>query len=123
MLKDKVLVVGGVSKDINKYGHKIFHDLLHNGYHVYGISREEWKYSEGITIYNTLEKVPEPIDILITVTPPEFTKKLIEKAYELKVPLVWMQPGSENEEVITLSKSLPMAIHHHECIMKKEGIW
>jgi len=56
--------------------------------------------------------------VVVTVVPPKITEKIVEEAAELGVKMIWMQPGSENEEIIKKSEKLGLTIMHGVCILE-----
>lgn len=124
-IKDKYLkfryAVVGVSLDPQKYGNRIFKDLLANGFKAEGINPKGGElYSHHI--YTNLSELPFVPDIVITVVPPLITLEIIKQCKNLKIKEVWMQPGSDSEEAIKLARELgirPTAA----CFMTSNGIW
>ena len=53
---------------------------------------------------------PAPIDCVVTVTPPEITEETVRSAAHLKVPYVWMQPGSEFTAAFNMARASSMQI-------------
>lgn len=104
MMKDKKIAVVGVSSDPNKYGYKIFFDLIKNGYNVYGIN-PNIENLNGIKIYSSLKALPEKPDILIIVVPPDISKEIVKTAVEIEIKEIWFQPGSESKEAVEIVKS------------------
>jgi predicted CoA-binding protein len=46
----------------------------------------------GTQVYRTLSTTEQKIDVVIFVTPPVITEKVLEEVNELKIKNVWMQP-------------------------------
>jgi len=81
--KDFLYAVVGVSNNEEKYGHKVFKDLLDAGYKVIPINPNEKKIM-GEKVYPTLLEVKKIIDVVIFVTPPAVTEKVLEQVKALK---------------------------------------
>ena len=90
--KNLTYAVVGASNDENKYGHKVFDDLLENGYHVIPINPNEEEDILDQEVFPTLSSVPEKIDVVIFVVPPTVTEKVLEEVKSLGIKNVWMQP-------------------------------
>lgn len=120
--KQKKLAVVGVSENPEKYGHRIFRDLLAAGYQVTPIHPSLSLILEQ-PVYPSLSKLPFLPDLVITVVPPVVTLNIAKEAKELGVPLFWMQPGSESQEVIEWANEHQLAIVFGRCFMKAEGLW
>jgi len=102
ILKKKIAVIG-VSPRPEKFGHRIFSDLLKAGFDVEGIHPLGGEVS-GRKIYRNLAELPQAPDLLITVVPHEATEKIVEEANRLGIKEIWMQPGSESDAAIENAK-------------------
>lgn len=89
--KDFFYAVVGASNNKEKYGYKVFKDVLDAGYKVIPINPTE-KEILGKKVYPTLSQVKKKIDVVIFVTPPVVTEKVLSEVKELKIKNVWMQP-------------------------------
>lgn len=54
----------------------------------------------GIEVLDSLLKIRERIDIVDVFRNPAHIEKIIKDAIEIKASVVWLQPGSENMEII-----------------------
>ncbi len=61
--------------------------------------------------------------MVITVVPPAVTSKVINECRELGIKNIWMQPGSESEEIINKAKSYGMNVTARACFMKTNRLW
>ena len=80
--KDFLYTVVGASNNEEKYGYKVFKDLLDAGYKVLPINPTEQEIL-GERVYPTLSDVKEKIDVAIFVTQPTITEKVLEQVKEL----------------------------------------
>lgn len=119
---EKSIAIIGVSDDPNKYGYKIFKDLLEAGVLATGINPKKSLILEH-KIYPDLKSLREPPQLVITVVPPKITEKVIEECHELGIKEVWMQPGSESNTAIEKAQKYGIHVTHHACIMTQNGIW
>lgn len=120
-MKNKKIAVIGVSSNPQKYGYKIFFDLIKNGYNAYGVN-PKLNELNGIKIYPSLKNLPEQPDILILVIPPDVSKDVVKTAIEIGVKEIWFQPGSESKEAIELAKSNNIKTIT-ACFMVSHRIW
>jgi predicted CoA-binding protein len=117
ILEQKRFAVTGVSRNPEKYGYKVYQKLKAAGYTVYAINPNSEAIGED-PCYPSLDNVPGPIDCVVTVTPPVVTEKTIRDAGHLRVPFVWMQPGSESTSAYNLARALSMqVVSGGPCIM------
>lgn len=113
-LIDEILVknrfaVTGVSRNEEKYGYAVYRKLKDAGYTVYPVNPNTDSI-DGDACYPSLDNIPAAIDCVVTVTPPDVTEQTMHNAGHLKIPYVWMQPGSESLAAINLARSLSLQI-------------
>ncbi len=101
--------VSGVSRNPEKYGYKVYHALKAAGFTVYAVNPNA-DTIDGDTCYPSLYNLPEKIDCLVTVTPPSVTEETIREAGHLRIPYLWMQPGSETVAAYNLAQAASMLI-------------
>jgi predicted CoA-binding protein len=110
----------GASNNEEKYGYKVFKDLLESGYKVIPINPYETLIDE-VTVYSSLTnyylETKKKIDVVITVVPPKITESIIEESKKLGINKVWMQPGSESVEAIDLCIKNNIDFISGSCIM------
>jgi len=97
--KKNIFAVIGVSKNPEKYGHKVYQDLKKEGYKVYPINPNANKIL-GDKCYSKLSELPTTPNVISLVTQPEITNNILKECKKLGINKVWMQPGSENQEAI-----------------------
>ncbi len=120
MMREKVIAVVGVSRDEGKYGFKVFRDLMSKGMRVYGVNPNIDSLL-GRKIYGRISEIPERVDIVVTVVPPEVTEKIVDECAQLGIGEIWMQPGSESERAIEKARRLGIRVTHSACIMMETG--
>jgi len=120
--KDKVIAIVGVSNDPDKYGFKIFNGLLNAGINATGVN-PKGSIILGRKVYKSLKTLIELPELVITVTPPEVTEKIVDECHELGIRQIWMQPGSESKTAIEKAKEYGIMETHDACIMHQNGIW
>ena len=103
------IAVTGVSRDPNKYGYLVYQALKAAGYTVFAVNPKADQIDED-PCYPSLDNIPGSIDCVVTVTPPLVTVETLQLAGRLKIPFVWMQPGSESEAAYNTARSNSMQI-------------
>jgi len=117
MINKKFLyAVVGASSNEEKYGYKVFKDLLDAGYKVLPIHPSE-KEILGEEVYASLSDVKEKIDVVIFVTQPKVTEKVLEEVKILGIKNVWLQPGAQSDAAIQFCKKNHIECIHDACIM------
>jgi len=116
MDKEKKIAVVGVSRNEKKYGFKVFKTLLDNGFRVFAINPNADKILNQ-KVYPSLSSLPEKPDLVVTVTPPDVTEKVIDSCIGLGIDEVWLQPGSESENAIKKAEVNGINLVYNACIM------
>ena len=119
--KNFLYAVVGASNNEEKYGHKVFKDLLDAGYKVLPINPNEKKIL-GKKVYPTLSDVKKTIDVVIFVTQPTVTEKVLEQVKALKIKNVWMQPWAQSDKAIEFCEKNNIECIHDACIMIQRKI-
>lgn len=104
ILNEKCFAVTGVSRDPEKYGYLVYKRLKSEGYTVYPVNPNA-SYIESDPCYPSLDTLPEKPDCVVTVTPPEITVKTVHLAGRLRIPYIWMQPGSESLSAYNMARA------------------
>ena len=97
-------------------GSQVVDGLKAAGYMVYPVNPNvESIY--GDKCYADLDTLPEVPDVIDMVVPPKITKKVVEEAKKLGIKKIWLQPGSESEDVIEYCEKHDISVLHHICVM------
>ena len=117
--QNAVYAVVWASNNPEKYGNKIYLDLLNGWYKVYPVNNRDTTDIQDHKVYARLDELPVRIDVVIFVVPPEVTERLIPIVYDMWISHVWMQPGAENDQAIALCEKYGIECTHNACIMLK----
>jgi hypothetical protein len=93
------VAVLGASRDRRKYGNKAVRAYVESGYTVYPVNPKE-ETIEGLKAYPTLEAIAAQVDFVSLYVPPVIGLKLLPSIAAKKPREVWLNPGSESEELI-----------------------
>jgi predicted CoA-binding protein len=113
---ENVFGVVGASRDPEKYGHKVYRDLLNAGYNVYCVNPNTDEVL-GKKCFPNLEVLPIKPDVVDVVVPPKITEQIVKICKKLEITKVWMQPGSESEAAIRFCEENGMDVIHGICVM------
>ncbi len=116
MLDKKVWAVVGASPNKEKFGYKIWKKLKEHKYETYGVN-PNYDSIDGEKIYPYLKDVPNKIEVVDLVVPPQVSLDIIDEAKELGIEYLWFQPGTFNDEVIKKAKSLGFKILYDDCVL------
>jgi len=100
----KVAVVGA-SNNRDKYSNKAVRAYLKQGYSVYPVNPKE-KSIEGLPAFASIRDIPVALDRITVYLPPPVTLSILEDIAEKGAKELFLNPGSESEEVIEKAKSL-----------------
>lgn len=116
--KKNVYAVIGVSRNPEKYGHRVYKDLRSAGYKVYPINP---KIDEvlGDKVYPDLGSLPEKPDVVDVVVPPEITEEVVKTCKQLGITKIWLQPGSESNLAIKFCQENGIDVVYGVCVMKE----
>jgi len=106
----------GASNNKEKYGNKVFRDLLGSMFNIIPINPKS-KEIEGEKSYPSILDTKDSIDVAITIIPPSATEKTISDIAKKGINKVWMQPGSESKKAIELCKKHNINVISDKCIM------
>ena len=101
----KSIAIVGASTDRSKYGNKAVRAFKQGGWTVYPVNPSAQEI-EGLTCYSSIADIPEPVDRISMYVPPSVGKKMLP-AIAAKAPKeFFLNPGSEDEEIIQEAKAL-----------------
>lgn len=109
--------VVGASNDREKYGNKVLRAFQMAGRTAFPVHPSE-EVIEGLRAYPDLAALPEGVESVSVITPPQVTEKIVEQAGRLGVKNIWLQPGAESERALEIAHSYGMnVIANGPCIL------
>jgi predicted CoA-binding protein len=118
---DPVVAVVGATDNPRKYGNRIYLDLKRKGFRVYPVNPFR-DTVDGDPAFASLSDLPETPDIVNFVVPPPRTLRVLEHAKELGLTPVWIQPGAENEDVMSYLDEHGFDYLANACIMVRASV-
>jgi hypothetical protein len=113
---DYTYAVVGASHNKEKYGHRVFRDLLRAGYEVYPVNPRGGELL-GKQVYPDLNSIPQKIDVVVMVVPPKVAQTILLQVKVLNITKVWFQPGSESDEAIQFCQEHGIDYMHNSCLI------
>ena len=101
----KVVAVIGASSNPRKFGNRAVRAFRRQGYTVIPVNPHELQI-EGLKAYASVLDVPEAIDMVTFYVPPDIGEKVMREVARKEIPEVWLNPGSESDDLIRLARSL-----------------
>jgi len=118
---DTTVAVVGATDDPTKYGSVIYRDLKRKGYEVFPVNPGR-DTVDGDLAYANLAALPVAPTIVNIVVPPQATLQVLEKAAELGLTNVWVQPGAESPEVMAFLTEHEFNYLANSCIMVRSRV-
>ena len=101
----KTVAIIGASSNPRKFGNRAIRAFQRRGYIVIPINPNE-AIVEGLKTYASVLDVPGDIDMATFYVPPDIGQKVMSEVAQKRIPEVWLNPGSESDELIQLARSL-----------------
>eukprot|EP00434_Breviolum_minutum_P029898 symbB.v1.2.026438.t1/scaffold2642.1/size74247/3 len=115
--------VVGASAERQKFGNQVLRCYLQHGLSAVPVSLSQ-KVIEGVPCVSSLKDLGrDACDYGVSViTPPKVTLQLLDVVSDLKIRRLWLQPGSESQEVLQRAKELQLGlIHSGPCLLVELG--
>lgn len=119
-LSAKSLAVVGVSRNPKKFGSLAFRELKTRGFQVFAVNRNMDEI-DGSPCYPTLQSLPEKVEGVVIVVPPQQTENVVREAEGAGIKRVWMQQGAESDSAIQYCHEHNITEVHGECILMFAG--
>ena len=101
----KTVAIIGASNDRSKYGNKSVRAHLQQGYDVYPVNPKEAKI-EGLPAFKSIADVPVRLERISVYLPPTLVRTLLPEIAAKGCDELWLNPGTESDEVIFEAKRL-----------------
>lgn len=112
----KNFAVVGVSRSKGKFANTVYKELKKKDFNLYGVN-PNLESIEGDKCYNRLFELKGKIDAVINVVKPNQTENIVKEAHEIGIKNIWLQQGSESDEVIKFCKENGINVIYKECIL------
>ncbi len=117
--KDYTYALVGASNNPEKYGYKVFKDLLEKGYHIFPVN-PKWGEILNQKVFTSLEEVvsqEHTLDVVIVITPPSVSLQILQIVHELGIKKVWFQPWASDEACLNFCEEHAIKEIHDACMM------
>ena len=88
----ETVAVVGASNDPEKHSHEVASYLKEQGYRIIPVNPTEEEVL-GERAYDTVDQIPEKIDVVDVFLPPEKTPQIAEDAVRAGAKVLWLQEG------------------------------
>jgi len=118
-MKQTVAIIGA-SNNPNKFGNKAVRAFVKEGYTVYPINPNETEV-EGIATFKSIGDVPARPHMISIYVPPTVLLKLLPAIAAKGCDELWLNPGSESDEVLAEAERLGLNVIQACSIIGKAG--
>ncbi len=108
--------VVGVSRSGKKFGNIVYSAFKQMGKRVYPINRFCNQIDED-RCYPSLMDLPEKVEGVVLVVPPNETEKLVKQAAEIGIGSLWIQQGSESRTALEYCEQYGIDVISGQCIL------
>jgi predicted CoA-binding protein len=98
-LSGTTFAVVGASRDRSKYGNRVLRAYLAHGLKAVPVNPNEEEV-EGLPAVPDLAHLPERVDGVSIITPPEVSARVVDEALALGYRNLWLQPGAEDRGAV-----------------------
>ena len=102
-LAAEAFAVAGASVNRDKYGNKVLRCYQQNHRQVVAVNPHE-ENIEGAPCYTDVHDLPDQVQSLSIITPPQVTETIVAAAVEKGIRNIWMQPGAESAQAVRICK-------------------
>ncbi len=113
----ETVAVVGLSNDPEKYSHEVGSYLKEQGYRIIPVNPTEEEVI-GERAYETVDQIPERVDVVDVFLPPEKTSEIAEDAVRAGAKALWLQEGIENAEARRIAEEGGLAYVEDRCMRK-----
>ena len=110
MSERRTVAVLGASRDRRKFGNKSVRAHQRAGFEVFPVNPQADEI-EGLPAYRSLSEVPvRPLDRVSVYVPPEIGLMLLPEIAACQPRQVWLNPGSESDELLAAAERLGLPV-------------
>jgi len=113
----RTVAVVGLSNDPEKASNEVGGYLKEQGYRVIPINPKEDEVL-GERAYDTVDQIPEEVDVVDVFLPAEKTPGVAEDAVRAGAKTLWLQEGIENSEARRIAEEGGLVYVENRCMRK-----
>ena len=113
----KRIAVVGFSTNPSKPSHQVPKYLLEQGYTVYPVNPRAEGEILGQTVYDRVQDIPEPVDVVCVFRPAEAVPDVLQDTLERSdVQVFWMQLGISHSEAAARAEERGLTVVQDRCM-------
>ena len=113
----RTIAVVGLSPKSERPSYFVASNLQHFGYKIIPV-RSAIKEIMGEKVYEKLEDIPFPVDIVDVFRANDQLPDVVESCIRIKCPAIWMQQGVVNEAAALRAREAGLMVVMDRCIYK-----
>ncbi len=118
--KYKTLAIVGLSAKPSRPSYGVAAYMRAHGYRVIAVNpNTDAIFHERC--YDSLEDIPEPIDVVVIFRRPEHVPPVVKSAISKGAKVVWMQEGIVNEAAASVARKAGLEVIQDACILKEHA--
>lgn len=118
----ETIAVVGLSDDPEKYSYEVASYLKEQGYRIIPVNPNHEEVF-GEHAYDTVDEIPEQVDVVDVFLPPEKTPEVAEDAGRAGAKTLWLQEGITNSEARRIAEERGLAYIEDRCMKQThEGL-
>ncbi|MDZ4743888.1 MAG: CoA-binding protein [Verrucomicrobiota bacterium] len=107
--KKPTIAIIGASGDRTKFGNKAVRAFIQQDFDVYPVNPRETTV-EGVTCYKSILDIPVTLDMVSIYVPPAVAIKVLVDVAKKGAREVWLNPGTESDDVIEKATELKLHV-------------
>ncbi len=111
----RTVAVVGLSSNPEKASNEVCAYLKEQGYRIIPVNPNEEEVL-GERAYETVEQIPEQVDVVDVFLPPEKTPEIAEDAVRAGAGTLWLQEGIENSEARRIAEEGGLSYVENRCM-------
>lgn len=115
------VAVVGATDNTEKYGAVIYRDLKRKGYRVMAVNPGR-DTVDGDPAYASVADLPTHPDIINLVVPAKVGVEVVRQALDIGYDRIWVQPGAESPELLSLLQEEAAVYIADSCIMVRSRL-
>jgi predicted CoA-binding protein len=114
------LAIFGVSTRGKSFGNRAYRELINAGVTAYAINPKGGSLGK-CQLFPSLDRLPEPARAAVILTKGDGAVSAVNECSGSTIEWVWLQGGSDTEEVRKLCDDLGLKRHSGTCILMRNG--
>jgi predicted CoA-binding protein len=115
--KYKNIAVVGLSPQPSRPSFGVTKYMIDHGYNIVGVRPGGLKDILDRPVFETLEEVPEPLEIVNVFRAPEFIPEVVDDVLKTKAKVLWLQLGITHPEAEERARKAGLTVISDKCIL------